>query len=263
MDHEQLLAGGNASGSVYRVGSTVRKPWTDASPSVLDFMTSLREAGVDVPAALGRDDLGRQVTEFVSGPLAINSAPLTDIELARVGGIVRAIHDASQTYTPAPSAVWHTAIPSLGDDLVCHNDLAPWNLIIGQRWTFIDWDAAAPSTRLWDLAYAAQTFTLPDTDQPPEDAARRLTAFVDGYCAEDDLRAALPAVMHHRAAAMYALLKSSKEANIEPWGSMFEEGHGHHWSTVTEYVRRHRDVWSRALLPPADRDPARRPRGAS
>lgn len=38
-------------------------------------------------------------------------------------------------------------------------------------------DTAAPSTRLWDLAYAAQAFTLSDTNQAPEEAAQNLTAF--------------------------------------------------------------------------------------
>lgn len=251
MDHEQPLAGGNASGLVLRVGDTVRESWTDASPSVLGYMAALVRAGVDVPAALGRDHLGRQVTEFIPGELAINCAPLTDSELARVGAMVREVHVASRGYTPESSAVWRTAIPAPGDELVCHNDLAPWNLILGDRWAFIDWDAAAPSTRLWDLAYAALAFTLSGSDQPPEDAAHRLAAFVDGYDAEDDLRVALATAMHERAAAMYHLLKSSNEANIEPWGSMYAEGHGDHWRTVTEYVRRHQDVWSEALLPPA------------
>jgi hypothetical protein len=50
---EEVLNGGNASGVVVRVGSTVRKPWTDATPSVLAFMTAVREAGVDVPSILG------------------------------------------------------------------------------------------------------------------------------------------------------------------------------------------------------------------
>ncbi|WP_308196833.1 phosphotransferase family protein [Arthrobacter bambusae] len=91
--------------------------------------------------------------------------------------MVRAIHDASESFVPPRDARWNVAISSPGEELICHNDLAPWNLIIGDRWTFIDWDAAAPSTRLWDLAYAAQAFTLSDTNQAPEEAAQNLTAF--------------------------------------------------------------------------------------
>lgn len=249
MEREQQLEGGNAGGPVHRVGLTVRKPWTDATPDVFDFTNAIRKAGVDVPFPLGRDAQGRQVTEFIPGQLAINSAPLTDSKLEYVGALVREIHDASQTYTPRPSAVWHTAITAPGDELVCHNDLAPWNLIVGSRWAFIDWDAAAPSTRLWDLAYAAQAFTLSDTGQQPQDAAQRLSRFVDGYDAEECLRAALPAAMHRRASAMHELLKDSYETGVEPWGTMFKEGHGAHWRAAKEYARRYEGIWSRVLLP--------------
>ncbi len=257
MDEEQPLEGGNASGEVVRAGDTVRKPWTDSTPSVLDFMTAVRDAGVDVPAALGKDELGRQVIEFVPGQLALHALPLTLAELSRVGAMVRAIHDASEAYTPARDAVWSTAIPAPGDDLVCHNDLAPWNLIVGERCVFIDWDAAAPSTRLWDLAYAAQAFTLSDVTVAPEDAARSLAAFIDGYSAGLELRAELASAMHRRAVAMYDLLEGSHDTGREPWSSMYESGHGEHWRAASDYVGRHRDVWERALHSPAgERPPA-------
>lgn len=248
MGDELHLAGGNASGEVVRLGSTVRKPWTDASPSVQAFMHAVRAQGVDVPAPLGRDEQGRQVVEFVPGRLAMHD-DLTLAELHRVGSIVRAIHDASADFVPAPDAIWETAIPAPGAEVVCHNDLAPWNLVVGERWVFIDWDAAAPSTRLWDLAYAAQAFALSDVTRPPRDAARDLAAFVDGYDAEPALRDALPAAMHRRAAAMLELLRSGHETGREPWASMFADGHGAHWAAVTHYVAADQSTWSDALRP--------------
>ncbi|WDF35249.1 phosphotransferase (plasmid) [Arthrobacter agilis] len=247
MDDEQKLEGGNTSDGVVRIGSTVRKPWTVSTPHVLGFMQFVREAGVDVPAALGQDEQGRQIIEFVPGRLALDSDPLTLVELHRAGAMVRAIHDASESFVPSTVAQWTIAIPSPGSDLVCHNDLAPWNLIIGDRWTFIDWDAAAPSTRLWDLAYAAQAFTLSNGSQSPEKAGQRLAAFVDGYDADESLREQLPAALGQRAAAMYHLLKNSHESGIEPWASMYVHGHGDHWRAATDYAERHQDMWSKVL----------------
>lgn len=244
---EILLAGGNASDDVVRVGSTVRKPWTAATPSVLAYMDAVREAGVDVPAVHGRDAQGRQVTEFVPGGLAMDSDPLSLSELCRVGRIVRAIHDASAAYEPDSEATWSALIPAPGAELICHNDLAPWNLILGERWVFIDWDAAAPSTRLWDLAYAAQTFTLNDASADPRVAARALVAFIDGYGADDELRAALPVTMWQRTAAMHELLKNSHVSGIEPWATMFTNGHGDHWLSVTQFVRNNEPVWVEAV----------------
>lgn len=244
MESEQRLDGGNASSAVHRVGDTVRKPWTESTPAVVDFMRSLRGSGVDVPSPLGRDGQGRQVTEFIPGELAIHAAALTLADLDRVGATVRAIHDASQAYTPQCSAVWHTAIPAPGNELVCHNDLAPWNLVLGARWVFIDWDASAPSTRLWDLAYASQAFTLSDTSKPPQDAGVQLAAFVEGYGADEVLRGALPAAMRRRTLAMYELLRGSYEAGVEPWSTMFLNGHGDHWRSAVEYVHRHQKTWA-------------------
>ncbi|WP_247826799.1 phosphotransferase [Arthrobacter antioxidans] len=247
MDDEQELGGGNVSDGVVRVGSTVRKPWTPSTPHVLEFMKAVGDAGVDVPVVFGQDEHGRQVTEFIPGRLALASDPLTPAQLHRVGAMVRAIHDASESFVPSPDAQWTTAIPSPGSDLICHNDLAPWNLIIGERWTFIDWDAAAPSTRLWDLAYAAQAFTLSDPGQAPAEAGRHLAAFIDGYGADESLREQLPAAMHQRAAAMYDLLESSHDSGLEPWGSMYVDGHGDHWRAATHYALLHQDSWSKAL----------------
>lgn len=245
MQQEQGLSGGNSAGPVFRAGNTVRKAWTPASPHVHVYVTALREAGVDAPAPLGRDEQGRQVWEFVPGALA--ETGLTRPELHRVGAMVRAIHDASAGFEVPPGATWDSAIPAPGAELVCHNDLAPWNLVTGERWVFIDWDAAAPSTRLWDLSYAAQTFTLNDPRRSPADAAADLAAFVDGYDADAELRAALPAAMAARAEAMHELLRSSHAEGREPWGSMFSSGHGDHWVAASRYARAHQPTWARAL----------------
>ena len=109
---EEVLAGGNASGTVMRLGETVRKSWSEATPSVTRFVRALRAAGVDVPEPRGRDEQGRQVVEFVPGTPAIERMPLDADELRRVGSMIREIHDASAPYAPEADAVWRTAIPA-------------------------------------------------------------------------------------------------------------------------------------------------------
>lgn len=245
-EQEVPLSGGNASGLVVRVGDTVRKPWTGTTPGVLALMDSVRAAGVDVPLASGPDEQGRLVVEFVPGTIALDGPPLDLDQLARVGRMVRGIHDASPG-VPEVKNDWDVLIPTTDPDLICHNDLTPWNLIVGDRWVFIDWDAAGPSTRLWDLAYSAQAFTLSDLDRSPTDSAQRLRAFVDGYGAGQELRAALPSTMAARARAMHDLLRDGHATGREPWGTMYVEGHGDHWLRATHYAEQHRDVWAEAL----------------
>jgi tRNA A-37 threonylcarbamoyl transferase component Bud32 len=246
-DQEVPLEGGNATDGVVRVGSTVRKPWTPNTAAVFEFMEAVRADGVDVPATFGKDDQGRQVTEFIPGHLVLHAPPLTLPQLTRAGALVRSIHDAAGDFTPSISLVEDLLLPAPDEELMCHNDLAPWNLILGERWVFIDWDGAGPSTRLWDLAYAAQAFTLSDVNEPPDKAAVRLAAFVHGYGADHDIRKQLPATMALRTKAMYDMLASSHLVSREPWGSMYSEGHGDHWDAVTTFVESHQRHWAYAL----------------
>lgn len=241
------LSGGNASDTVVRHGSTVRKPWTATTASTHDYLSFLANHGLDVPASYGQDSQGRQILEFIPGDLAMEAPPLSPAELQKVGRLVRSIHDASASYQAAPNALWPSLIPAPGAELICHNDLAPWNLVLGERWVFIDWDAAAPSTRLWDLAYSAQAFTLNDASIEPHKAAQSLLAFLQGYGPDDDMRRQLPRFMWQRTDAMYTLLKNSHEQQLQPWGSMFTSGHGEHWATVNRYVRENESVWCEAL----------------
>lgn len=247
VEPDELLSGGNASGLVIRSGATVRKVWTRSTPSVVSFIEFLRACGVDAPEPQGRDGHGRQVLEFVPGTVAMDAGQLSHTDLGRVGALVRSIHDAAASFQPAPDSIWQTAIAPPGEELVCHNDLAPWNLIIGERWVFIDWDASAPSTRLWDLAYSAQSFAIGDPHQDAGESAERLAAFVDGYGANDELRRALPRAMRDRVRAMQALLDTAHREGREPWATMFVEGHGAHWGAVYDVVERHQDRWVRAL----------------
>ena len=62
-----MLTGGNVAAAVVRIGDTVRKPWTRATPSVHAFLGHV--AGLPfVPKVLGRDASGRQILEYVPGP---------------------------------------------------------------------------------------------------------------------------------------------------------------------------------------------------
>jgi Ser/Thr protein kinase RdoA (MazF antagonist) len=243
---EEMLTGGNASASVVRIGHTVRKPWLPTTELTFAYMSALRDRGIDLPQPLGRDDQGRLVLEYIPGELAIDRGPLDTSLLHRIGALVRTIHEASSGL-PIPDD-WEVLLPADRPNLLCHNDLASWNLVIDEeRLVFIDWDGAGPSTRVWDLSYAAISFGHLFAGEDPDAAAGRLLAFLDAYDAEEPLRAALPTTMAQRARAMHGLLRRGHESGLEPWGSMYVEGHGQHWNDTVEFIARHEQTWRRAL----------------
>jgi Ser/Thr protein kinase RdoA (MazF antagonist) len=171
-------------------------------------------------------------------------------ELRRVGELIRALHDALAKFDPPPDTDWHVLLPAPdAPDLICHHDVAPWNLVRdGDRWVFIDWDGAGPGTRLWDLAYAAHGFVPLSPGGDPTVDAPRLRALVDGYGLTDQQRRDLPPQIAAHTRAMYDLLHTSSLTGAQPWARLYAEGHGDHWGPASAYIADHLALWTAALL---------------
>ena len=106
---EEQLTGGNTAALVVRLGSTVRKPLTPSTPSVHSFLKYLHAAGfAAAPEVFGTDEQGRQVLEYVPGPLWHDNGTHTHTELRRVGGIIRALHRDAALFQVPEGAQWNT-----------------------------------------------------------------------------------------------------------------------------------------------------------
>ncbi|MCL2795142.1 MAG: phosphotransferase [Microbacteriaceae bacterium] len=238
---EISLDGGNASPFVSRAGETVRKPWLPSTDSVQRLLGHLRDRVGDlVPEPLGRDELGRQVLEFAPGTEAMVELPVTATDAERIGADIRVIHSAAAAFARRDSDLWATAMRRPGDEIISHNDLAPWNLIrSSQRWAFIDWDGAGPTTRVADLAYAVRAFAQLDQFHHLEEALPLVRAILDGYEASVEDRAAVLPAMIERTEAMRDLLLGSITTGTQPWASMAIDGHGEYWTAAAAYLREH------------------------
>jgi Ser/Thr protein kinase RdoA (MazF antagonist) len=246
---EEPLAGGNVAEVVVRVGDTVRKPASAATPAVDALLTHLQQAGFPAsPRAFGVDEHDRHVLEYVPGVPADKAQPLTEDELHRLGALVRELHDMTAHFVPPPGAGWQVIIPPDREDLVVHHDLAPWNLIRdGDRWVFIDWDGAGPGSRLWDLAYCAQTFAGLWEGQDPDTGAVRLRAIANGYRLGAEQRLVLPGILRARTRSMYDLLDRGHRCGRQPWARLHAEGHWRPWLHASEFIERHQRLWMQSL----------------
>jgi Ser/Thr protein kinase RdoA (MazF antagonist) len=247
---EHVLEGENVAETVVRVGSTVRKPATACTAAVEALLDHFAEVGFSgAPRSLGRDELGRHVLEYVPGETAYTPLPLTASELRRLGALIREFHDAAESLKPPEAPQWIVVIAPDHEDLVCHHDLAPWNLVRdGDRWVFIDWDGAGPGSRLWDLTYTASTFVPMCAGGDPVVDEPRLRALADGYGLDKQQRRALPALIAAHTRGMYDLLHSASLTGEQPWARLYDEGHGEHWGPAADYIQEHLDEWTAALL---------------
>jgi len=253
---EGQLPGGNVSAGVVRIGDTVRRPTGAHTPAVHALLRHLHDVGFSrVPRPLGIDDRGREVLTFVPG-VAVhpNHRHLLDpVEsLGELGRLIRDLHDAAAEFVPPPDAQWQVVIPDVGAELIVHHDLAAWNLIAGPDggWSVIDWDTAAPGTRLWDLAYAAHSLVplTADATEAATDPGTRLRSLADGYGLDEQQRRRLVELLPLRTAAMRDLLATGADSGTEPWASLWAAGHGSTWARNTDYIAARSAFWLAALI---------------
>ena len=252
---EVPLGGGNMSEGVVRAGGTVRRPAGPWTPAVHALLAYLHDVGFrGAPRPLGIDDDGREVLTFMPGTVAWpGHFHLLDAggQLRRVARLIREFHDAVAGFEPPPGARWQALMPADGDEIIAHHDLAPWNLVIGgSQWAFIDWDTAAPGTRLWDLAYAMHGF-VPLSANPAYqrgDAGRRLHLIADAYDLTEQQRADIIPLLARRTRAMHDFLARQAARGAQPWARLWREGHGDAWLADTRFIVQHERRWHQALL---------------
>ena len=171
---------------------------------------------------------------------------LDEAGLARVARLIRAYHAAVASFRPPPDARWQPEgrDPTGPGELVCHNDLASWNLIVSdQQWAFIDWDLAAPGRRLWDVALAVCSFVPLWPDRTVDLHRYRRFCQAYGLSAADEQE--LLDVVVQRTRQMGQVLLDNIDR--EPYASLVREGHADSWRRVADHVERRAARWRSQL----------------
>lgn len=207
---ETPLTGGRITAGVVRVGDTVRRPPKANATLVRALLGRLEQLGLElVPRYLGVDAEGRETFSYVEGevPDELDST-FDDATLAAAALLIRRFHDAT-TGSPLTQ----------GREVVCHGDLSPCNTVFraGLPVALIDFDNAAPGTRLEDLGYALFLWLNLGTDGPhAREQSRRIGAFCRAYGIADG-----PEVVEGIRAAVVVnierLRRERRLADVEWW----------------------------------------------
>jgi aminoglycoside phosphotransferase (APT) family kinase protein len=225
---ETRLRGGRITEGVVRVGDTVRRPTKTNSPFVRDLLSYLEAQGFDgAPRYLGVDDQGRETFSYLEGEVPSELEPeLSDQALIDAARLIRRFHDAT-----AGSAL------AGEQETVCHHDLSPCNFVFrhGRPIGIIDFDAAAPGSRLEDLGYAIFLWLNLGTDgPPPNEQARRIGLLCAAYASGPDRRV-IAAVVHAVVDNIERLKRHGRQGDVE-W-----------WSAQLDWLQRHRGELDSAI----------------
>lgn len=241
---EEALGGGNTHEEVVRVGDTVRRPIGPWTPGVHALLSHLHRVGyAGAPRVHGIDSRGREILDFIDGEVVHpdhHDLIDSDDALARVATTIRCFHDAVATFVGVDQFAWSDrgSDPTGVNEILCHNDLAAWNLVRARddRWVFIDWDLAAPGRRSWDLAWALLSFVpLMPGDQTERRSVERLRIFLAAYGKEsvpDDVLS----VAVERCEREADLIHRLGAAGEPPYDRLLSEGHGEIWSAAAVHV---------------------------
>lgn len=159
---EEKSTDGNMA-DVIRLGDRVRKqkgPWWSATRQVLEH---LEESGYPWSSRLLAENEDTVDLAFITGS-TIDASLTAHLEPGlpvTIGRRIRELHDALEGFDlAAATEVVPWPVEPQEKQIVCHNDLSPWNTVMkeGEFQGFIDWDLVSVATREWDLAWACWRF---------------------------------------------------------------------------------------------------------
>lgn len=174
-DEAVPLTGGRITNGVVRIGDTVRRPASAASPFVASLLDLLESRGfTGAPRYLGQDQEGRDTFSYLPGWVPRKFRPWTDVQVAAAGTLARAMHEATRGSDLAGQY-----------QIVCHHDLGPNNAVFQDELpvAFIDFDTASPGSPLEDIGYMCWLWCVSGkAGAPPVDVqATQVRVLADAY----------------------------------------------------------------------------------
>lgn len=239
----------------FRQGDIVQRPVCPWTSSVHALLVSLRRHGfVAAPLPLGFDGAWERVSYLpgLTGDLDGNDEMRSELALRSAASLLRHYHDCSALSLRELAADCTWQLPARApSEVICHGDFAPYNVVLndGEVTGIIDFEAAHPGPRSWDLAYAIYRWAPLSSNIGVEcldrldQQIRRARIFADSYGMSLAERLALPDTVIERLGALLAFMEQEAARGAERYRRNLQDGHDRIYRRDIDHVLK----WSAAI----------------
>lgn len=222
--------------------------WSNQIHAYLNFLRSVEFKGIPIP--LGFDDHGNELLTYVKGKTCdypLSETVKSEKALISVAKLLRDYHSVSEQYikeTSFPIDGW--MFPARKPvEIICHNDFAPYNICFNQSKAIglIDFEAAIPGPKIWDVAYALYRFA-PFTHPSNKDGfgsftdkCKRAKVFCDIYELDNTERENIADVMIERLEVLNKFLLCAGSKGDAKYQACMSDGHHKLYEMDIEHIK--------------------------
>lgn len=226
------------------------RPWTAA---VQGLLAALHRHGFPyAPMPAGYDAVWEKVSFLpgMTGDLDDSEAMRSETALRSAASLLRCYHDCTALFLPEMAAQqqWQLS-PRAPIEVICHGDFAPYNVVLNEGVVtgIVDFEAAHPGPRGWDLAYALYRWAPLSTGIAAESLGGldtqigRARIFLDAYGLEMAQRLALPDMIIERLDALVSFMESEAARGVEKYCRDLLDGHDRIYRNDIGYISENRE----------------------
>lgn len=237
-------------GGPFRLGDLIVRPAAAWTPGVHALLAALHRHGFDAaPISAGYDEAFERVTYLPgdTGDLDDRTDMRGEMALQSAAALLRRYHDCSALFAKSLAASYAWQLPARSPcEVICHGDFAPYNVVLndGEVTGVIDFEAAHPGPRMWDLAYAVYRWAplssgvaIRGMDALAAQVGRA-RIFIDAYGLSVNERSSLPDVIVERLEALLAFMEREAARGIERYRRNLQDGHDCIYREDIAYIRK-------------------------
>ncbi|TXI04407.1 MAG: aminoglycoside phosphotransferase family protein [Rhizobium sp.] len=240
-------------GEPFRQGNVVVRPARPWTAGVHALLAALPRHGFDAaPKTLGFDDASEKVSYLpgVTGDLDSSAGMRSELILQSAARLLQRYHHSSALAQLDLTAAYEWQLPArTPPEVICHGDFAPYNVVVNDEEVtgVIDFEAAHPGPRMWDLAYAVYRWAPLSASVTVAGLAgfvhqrRRARIFIDAYGLPVAERRLLPAAIVERLEALLVFMEREAVRGVVRYRQNLEDGHDRIYRADIGYVMERSD----------------------